>query len=131
VIYSAADGLDMNLVGQKAKAADVTIVKAADVVKFTTSPAVPFISPKDSNTGLLGTIPTTFYFPFSAISSTGVSGAKLIPVPYFNKTDTPNGSNDLDDYISSVLKQAILDIAKIDKTGLLGGGTNTTAQRII
>lgn len=124
VIYSYADGIDVNLVGQKTKASDVSINS------FMSTPEPLFISPKDSNTGLLGTIPTTFYFPFSAISSTGAKGAKFIPVPYFNKTDTPNGSNDLDDYISSVLRQAILDIAKIDKTGLFGNGSNSTAQRI-
>jgi hypothetical protein len=80
--------------------------------------------------GVLGTIPTYYFFPFSEFTNEGASGANMIPVPYFNKTETSKGFDDLDDYIGSALNTAILEIATIDKSGIIRGANSTSQQKV-
>ncbi|KAL2917002.1 hypothetical protein HK105_203434 [Polyrhizophydium stewartii] len=110
VIYGVDPSVNPNLIGTKTQQRDL------NVTEFLAAPSGPaFVSPQNATTGLFGTIPTRFYLDISSLSAN--ASINMTSVPWFN----PVGGDDnaIDDQIGSIINTAILEIAKVDKSGLL------------
>ncbi|KAL2917001.1 hypothetical protein HK105_203433 [Polyrhizophydium stewartii] len=112
VVYGVDPSVDPNLIGTK------TQQPSLPLNQFLAAPSGPaFVSPQNATTGLFGTIPTRFYLDISSLSAN--ASINMTSVPWFN----PVGGDDnaIDDQIGSIINTAILEIAKVDKSGLLKG----------
>ncbi|KAI8927349.1 hypothetical protein BC831DRAFT_549185 [Entophlyctis helioformis] len=122
-IYGVDPSVTPALVGTKARESDLTVAQFVAL----SSPA-EFVSPSSAATGLLGTIPTRYWQDTSSLSLTGQTVGGFVPVPYYvASTGSTGSSDDLDDQISSALNTIILEIAKLDKTALLGSTNDLVA----
>jgi hypothetical protein len=118
-LYSADPSVNLALIGSKPKQSDLTIPA------FLGMSSGPAFIPANTTGGLLGTIPTRYFLSTSTASQAGFGSASLLQVPWYNQTNaTPD---QLDNLISDSLNAVILEIAKLDKSGLTG--QNGTAQQ--
>ncbi|KAJ3000665.1 hypothetical protein HDV02_004350 [Globomyces sp. JEL0801] len=113
-----------SLIGEKPKQSNI------DLIPFFQSPATPAFVPTNVSTGLLNTIPTKLFLNIDTVSGTGIKGANLIPVPWYNLINVSDDA--LDDLIADGIRDAIKRIANEDKSVLEGGANrNLTATSIL
>ncbi|KAI8894334.1 hypothetical protein BC833DRAFT_634258, partial [Globomyces pollinis-pini] len=94
------------------------------------SPA-EFLNPKfslnSSSTGLLGSIPYTYFLQTEGIGMDAFKTAKFQPVPWYNTTAS-NSGDELDDLIGKAIERALQLVAKLDKSDV--SSRNTTLQTL-
>lgn len=121
------------LYGQDASVADSILGKrnSTDLIGLTdfgiqsaTNPnSSAFISPQsDPSIGLLGTIPTRYWFNFTFNSSRAVVANGFQPVPLYSPGG--NSADAMDDAIAAQLKIVANDIALVDKSILTRGNAD-------
>ena len=105
-LYGYASTVDPSLIGSRGKQAAV-------------SPFSTNIPTSNNGSGLFGKMNTKYYAVVSVDKKTFIPTlAELQPSPWYNLTSgTPD---DLDDAISAAIQTVIIDIARIDKSDLLG-----------
>ncbi|KAJ1330428.1 hypothetical protein BSLG_009562 [Batrachochytrium salamandrivorans] len=104
IVYSMDPGISEDLVGTKPEPSEIP---ALDFIRMPSS--APFVSPNDSVTGILGTIPTRYFINASNIYAGDI--ASVVPVPWYKKV--LGGSNDIDDFITDAIGSAITAVSKI------------------
>jgi hypothetical protein len=118
-LVGAAQGVDATLIGQKEIAPTIGILDFRKLL----APSPPF-DPKAK--GLLSSIPTRYFVDLDLKLPNPVKG--VIPTPWYNQTtQTPD---QLDEQISSLINEVILQIAAIDKIGLTDNKDPTVANNI-
>ncbi|KAI8909841.1 hypothetical protein EDD86DRAFT_190603 [Gorgonomyces haynaldii] len=94
---------------------------------LTNSSANNFVNGTRSN-GLLNTIGTRYYADIVLTGPYNAIVRSVQPFPWYNVSTGTNVANDLDDKIAIAINSALLEIAKLDKTALLG--SNVTARTL-
>nr|KAJ3420210.1 hypothetical protein HK105_005958 [Polyrhizophydium stewartii] len=81
-----------------------------------------YVRDAGSNIGLFGTIPKRYWYDLNSISSASAGSSSTIgvqPVPWYEYSS--GSDDDLDTYIGTALNSVIAEIAKVDKSALIGG----------
>ncbi|KAL2912237.1 hypothetical protein HK105_208305 [Polyrhizophydium stewartii] len=123
-VYSAADSATLAALGTLSKPNNISV---QTLLAQSSSPPFTTVS-SGSNIGLFGTIPKRYWYDLNSISSASAGSSSTIgvqPVPWYEYSS--GSDDDLDTYIGTALNSVIAEIAKVDKSALIGGGSRGSA----
>jgi hypothetical protein len=121
VIVGFESGVPVDVLGTKPIQNRIYATAQQQVAQALGSPT--FTPASSSANGFLNTIATRFYMDYVQVDNRTTGSAfvvpsSILPIPYYNLTGMT--ASQLDDQISAALTVALAEVAKIDKTALLG-----------